>query len=118
VIRVHAGEAVPESGNSGPGALLLEGTSYAPMQQGGSFLGEQIKDSQGLPGYRVEREAGIGRREAAVLFSANGHTYELLLRYPIGLSASQRLLTIYTAMVEGFQLNSASDPAVAPQDEQ
>jgi len=118
MIRVHAGETPLDWSEPGPRSQLLEGVSYSPIRQGSTFLGEQIRGSQGLTGYQVEREAGVGQREVAVLFSAQGRTYELLLRYPTGLDASQPLLTAYTAIVEGFRLDRPPDPTATPREEQ
>jgi len=85
---------------------MLEGMGYSPIQQGMTSLGEEVRDSQRLAGYQVDRKASLGQREIVVLFSAHDRTYELALRYPIGLDASQPLLTAYAAIVEGFRLDT------------
>jgi len=105
VVRVHDGETHRDPADPACRPPLLEGMGYSPIQQGLAF-GEAMEDSQHLAGYQVDRKADPGEREAAVLFSAHGRTYELALRYPIGLDASQRLLTTYAAIVEGFRLDT------------
>jgi hypothetical protein len=109
VVRVHAGETHRDPHDPAYTPPLLEGEGHGPMEQG-QALGEEIMDSQHLAGYRVDREAGPGERAVSALFSAHGRTYELALRYPIGFDASQPLLTAYSAIVEGFRLDTPPDP--------
>ena len=106
VVRVHDGETRLDPADPASRPPLLEGMGYSPIQQGLTSLGEKVRDSQRLTGYQVDREADPGQREAAILFSAQGRTYELALCYPIGLNASQPLLTTYAAIVEGFRLDT------------
>ena len=108
-IRAHDGEthhdptswsgcralAGPELGHLGP--------ELDPRRGGGA--------GQDLFGYRIGRE-GSAERTVAVLFSGQGKTYELSVRYPLGRAASQELLTAYSAIVAGFRF--AAPPAPSP----
>ncbi len=100
LVRVHAGE-IEEGGPSSP--ALLEGDSCGVYRQGTAFGAAQ---SPALSGYLVDRYTEPHEREVAVLFSGQGQTYELALRYPLGFDALQPLLTAYSAVVEGCRLDS------------
>jgi hypothetical protein len=112
VLRVHAGEIRYDQYDPASLSPLLQGDSWGVFEQGWAF-GEQV-DSQHLSGFDVERQAGADQRSAAVLFGANGYTYELALTYPTGFDASQPLLTAYTAIVEGFRLDTPPGPTPTP----
>ena len=86
-------------------AFLHDAIGYSPFQQGTSALGEEIRNSQHLAGYQVDRRIDPAAYEVAILFSAHDRTYELVLRYPVGLDVSQPLLTIYATIVESFRLD-------------
>ena len=53
----------------------------------------------------VERAVGNGASTVSVLFDTSDRTYELTLRYPTGLKASQPLMTAYSAIVLGLRLD-------------
>ena len=113
VVRVHAGETRYDQYDPVSAPPLLQGEGFGVFEQGWTF-GEGSMDSQHLAGYRVDREADPSERAVSVLFSANGHTYELALRYPLGFDAPQPLLTAYSAIVEGFRLDVVPGPSPTP----
>jgi hypothetical protein len=82
---------------------LVEAPSNLGVFQQG--LGFKVEGGQGLWGETLESEMG-DERVQTVLFSTPERTFELRLRYPLGFTASQQLLTQYTAMVSGFQLDN------------
>jgi hypothetical protein len=98
LIRLHAGETHPELDGSGGLPTLLSGDSW------GTYSQDQGQGGSGLEGYVVDRYTEPSERAVSVLFSENGYTYELALRYPLGFDALQPLLTAYTAVAEGFQM--------------
>jgi hypothetical protein len=112
VLRVHAGEIRYDQYDPTSISPLLQGDSWGVFEQGWAF-NEQV-DSQHLAGFDVERQAGSDRRSVAVLFSAGGYTYELAITYPTGFDAPQPLLTAYTAIVEGFRLDTTPGPTPTP----
>lgn len=91
------------------------------FRQGSGFgIGQSMPDSQMLSGYSQYWETSPDKQGAAVLFSANGRTYQLSLEYPIGFEASQSLLTHFSTIVESFQFDvppspSQTLPQAAPQ---
>jgi hypothetical protein len=114
MVRVHAGETVYDQYDLASIPPLLQGQAFGVFEQGWAFDG-QI-ESQHLAGFQVDRSdtAGEGEGSVSVLFSANGVTYELALRFPMGFAAPQQLLTIYSAIVEGFRLDQAPGPTPTP----
>lgn len=112
-IRVHKGEAHYDPYDPATVPPLLQGDSWGVFEQGFSF-GAPLEGSQRLAGYRVDRREASGERTVAVLFAAQGRTYELSLRYPAGFDSPQPLLTAYTAIVEGFRLDVAPGPTATP----
>jgi len=113
VLRVHEGEI--EYDQYEPASLppLLQGPSWGVYEQGMAFH-PPVDEGPPLAGFSVERESAAGEVRQAVLFSGNGRTYELALAYPTGFEASQPLLTAYTAMVEGFRLDTPPGPTATP----
>jgi hypothetical protein len=111
-VRVYSGEIQYDPYDPASIPPLLEGDSWGVFEQGWAFNGEM--ESQHLAGFEVQRQAGPGERSVAVLFSANGYTYELALTFPTGFDAPQPLLTAYTAVVEGFRLDPAPGPTATP----
>lgn len=105
VLRIHAGETHHDPYD--PQALppLLRGHDWRP------FL--QSAGCQGLDGYCFEHETA-GERAVSVLFSGRGRTYELSLRYPLGLAAPQPALSAYSAVVAGFSLAAPLQPSPTP----
>ncbi len=112
-VRVHEGETRYDQYDPSSVPPLMQGNGWGVFEQGLSF-GTVAGGSQRLAGYHVLRGGSPGEREEAVLFSANGRTYELSLRYPTGFDSPQPLLTAYTAIVEGFQLDAAPGPSPTP----
>jgi hypothetical protein len=110
VVSVHAGETRYDQYDPASAPPFLQGEGSGVFEQGWTF-GKGSMDSQHLAGYRVDREADLGERAVSVLFSANGHTYELALRYPLGFDAPQPLLTAYSTIVEGFRLDVVPGPS-------
>ena len=106
VLRVHPYATTYKEYVAHTAPLLRGETSAGVFAQGWVMGG---KGSQHLAGFSIEPDAGIGQRQQSVLFStgdgAKRRTYELMLRYPIGFEASQPLLTNYSAIVLGFQLD-------------
>lgn len=113
MVWVHAGETLYDDYDPASTPPLLQGEGFGVFEQGWIF-GEESADSQRLAGYRVDRETGPGERAVSVLFSAHGRTYELALRYPTGFDAPQPLLTAYSAIVEGFRLDTPPGPKPTP----
>lgn len=112
VVRVRSDETWYDQYAPASAPPLLQGEGFGVFQQGWVFQ-EEAKGS-GLDGYRVDRRPAPGEREVSLLFSAQGRTYELALRYPTGFEAPQPLLTAYSAIVEGFQLDTLPGPTPTP----
>ncbi len=112
-VAVHPGETHPDPYDWSAVPPLLRGNSWGVFRQGWTF-GENGPQTQNLDGYEVMPSAQSGQGATAVLLSGSGHTYELALRYPTGFDASQPLLTIYTAIVEGFRLDVSPGPSPTP----
>jgi len=114
MVRVHAGETLYDQYDPASIPPLLQGQAFGVFEQGWAFDGRI--EGQHLAGFQVDRPstAGEGEGSVSVLFSANGVTYELALRFPVGFAAPQQLLTIYTAIVEGFRLDQAPGPTPTP----
>ena len=110
MVRVRASETLYDQYDPASLPLLLQGQAFGVFEQGWAFDGRI--EGQHLAGFQVDRPstAGEGEGSVSVLFSANGYTYELMLRFPMGFDAPQQLLTIYSAMVEGFRLDRAPGP--------
>lgn len=113
IIRVYAGETHEGQSAAATALPLLQGSSYGPFKQGWIFGQGQLK-SQNLEGYRVDYAGSSHERALSVLFSAHGRTYDLALRYPLGVDAPQPLLTAYSAIVESFQLDAPPSPVPTP----
>ncbi len=109
-IRAHDGETHHDPYELERLPVLLQGRNWGILAQN-SILGEESGAGQDLFGYRINRE-GSAERTVAVLFSGQGKTYELSVRYPLGRAASQELLTAYSAIVAGFRF--AAPPAPSP----
>lgn len=108
--RVHAGETWYDQYDPSSLPALLQGAkSFGVFKQGWAFNQRQLTPHP-LAGFEVEGQPSPTEWEAAVLFSGNGYTYELALRFPLGFDASQELLTTYTAIVESFQLDVQPGP--------
>ena len=115
VVRVYAGETHYDQYETDPTKTppLLRGSGWGVFEQDLPVPAGAGFQTQGLAGYSIEPDADqAGGRTVAVLFSGSGRTYELALTYPIGFSASQALLNIYTGIVEGFRLDV--DPGPTP----
>ena len=112
-VRLHVGEMRYDPYDPGSTPPRLQGESFGVYEQGWAF-GQDLVESQHLSGYRVDRPGTAGEREVAVFFSGGGRTYELGLRYPQGFDAPQALLTAYSALVEGFRLDTAPGPSATP----
>ena len=107
-VRVHTGETRYDQYDPGSIPALLDGDSFGIFEQGWAFDGQG--EGQHLAGFQVERLASSTEQAVSVLFSANGYTYELALRFPLGFDAPQPLLTAYTVIVEGFRLDTPPVP--------
>jgi hypothetical protein len=111
-VRVYRGETWTDPNHRPP---ALRDVSLNPFQQ--SWLGQRSDGSeQPLAGFRTDSQVIPGERAVSVLFSSQGYTYELALRYPTGFDASQPLLTIYSAIVEGFRLDVPPSTSAQPRD--
>ena len=112
-VRVHAGETHLDQYDPISTPPLLQGiTSGGVYGQGSGFNG--AIDTQHLDGYQVSHDADPTERSVSVLFSGNGHTYELALRYPLGFDTPQPLLTTYSIVVEKFRLDVRPGPSPTP----
>ncbi len=107
-VRVHSGETWYDQYVPSSIPPLLQADGFGVYGQGGAF-GRPLT-AHLLDGFVAERKAGPGEQEVSALFSGNGYTYELTLRFPLGFEASQELLTTYTAIVERFQLDVQPGP--------
>jgi hypothetical protein len=114
MVRVHAGEMLYDQYDPASIPPLLQGQAFGVFEQGWAFDGRI--EGQHLAGFQVDRPAtaGEGEGSVSVLFSANGYTYELALRFAMGFDAPQQLLAIYSAMVEGFRLDRIPGPTPTP----
>ena len=111
-IKVHAGETWYDQYDPSSIPPLLQGEAFGVYEQGWAFGGQG--EGSRLAGFQVDRQTGSGERSVAALFSAGGYTYELALRFPLGLDAPQPLLTAYTAIVEGLKLDTPPGPTPTP----
>jgi hypothetical protein len=114
-MRVYEGETWYDQYEPASIPPLLQGDAFGLFEQG--WVSGWTTGTQGLSGYTVERacqQEGTACRTAKALFNGNGYSYELSLTYPLGLEASQELLTAYTAIVEGLRLDPPPGPAPAP----
>ncbi len=107
-VRVHLGETWYDQYEPASIPPLLQADGFGVYGQGGAF-GRPLT-AQPLDGFVAERKASPGEQGVSALFSGNGYTYELSLRFPLGFEASQELLTTYTAIVESFQLDVQPGP--------
>jgi lipoprotein-anchoring transpeptidase ErfK/SrfK len=114
-VRVHMGETHADPYDPAAAPPLLRGQVWSAYQQGHAFpLTPDRPAETCLAGYRVERDEAPRLRTTSLLFNGHGRTYELSVRYPLGLDAPQALLTAYTAIVEGFSLDVAPGPSPTP----
>jgi hypothetical protein len=113
MVRVYDRENVvdPNDLDASPIADILETSSSYGMYQQGSFDGKV--ETQGLAGSVVSRQNEQERVVAAV-FGQNGKSYEIRLRYPLGIQAQQKLLTTYIAMVQGFRFGQPQSVTATP----
>ena len=113
-LRVHPEEVYYDQYDPAAAPTLLQGQGFSVFEQGRAF-GDQVTGGQHLAGYRVDHTpGGAGERSVSVLFPAGGHTYEVILGYPVGFDASQDLLAIYSAMVESLHLDRTPGPTATP----
>src|SRR6266545_3272836 len=90
-----------------------EPSSGGDVFEQGYVFGETLTDTQHLAGSTVDREPAPGQRAVAVRLDGDGRTFELALTYPTGFDAPQPLLTAYSAIVAGFQLDQPPPPALS-----
>lgn len=106
MVRVHPSETHHDPYEPAAAPPLLRGRTWSILQQAAG--------GQRLSGYRFDSAVGPAERVATVLFSGHGRTFELSVRYRLGLSASQTLLTAYTAIAAGFRLDVLPGPSPTP----
>lgn len=111
VVRVYAEELHYDPARAAGLPALLQGAEFGLFQQGSSFS-DPVPESQKLAGFYVSRAGPPDSQGVSALFTGRGRTYEITLTYPTGFSASQSLLTSYTALVESLRLDQ--DPGLAP----
>ncbi|HOG48459.1 MAG TPA: L,D-transpeptidase [Anaerolineae bacterium] len=111
-VRVYPGETHHDPYEPDSLPALLVAQSWSVLAQS-TVLGPDAT-TQGLYGYRIDREEGPAERSVAVLFSGHGYTYELGVHYPLGFAASQPLLDVFSAVVAGFGLNAPLTPSPTP----
>ncbi len=116
--QVYAGEFHFDQYDPASDATLSrfvgQNQGHGIFSQGFSFNPADYRTA-GLFGYEADSfDIQAGRGSSAVLFSGQGNTYKLAVVYPTGFEASQELLTIYTAMVEGFALDVNPGPTPSP----
>jgi hypothetical protein len=95
-----------------------------PLLQAGEGTGVFFQDMIPING-QVNRQHLVGynirytppdrhSQQTGVLFNSAGRSYELLLRYPIGLDASRDLTITYTFVVLSFQFDVPPGPTPTP----
>ncbi len=112
VVRVYAGETRYDPSLPASQPPLLAGRGMSPFTQRGLFPGEP--EGARLQGYWVDGPLEPGARTTAVVFSGHGRSYQVWLRYPVGLEAAQPLLDSYASIVEGFRLDVPPEPTPVP----
>jgi hypothetical protein len=109
LVRVSPGETHVDEFDPASMPQVFKDGGFGGFQQGGMFDGNL--ETQGLSGYSMLRELSQSEHEDAVLFNGSGRTYELSLRYPLGLDAPQPLLTAFTLIVQSFRLDVLPGPS-------
>ncbi|MGQ9683954.1 MAG: L,D-transpeptidase [Anaerolineae bacterium] len=107
-IRIHPGETHHDPYDPDAAPPLLRGVDWNAFTQG--------VEATGMPlyGYRIDEGRAPGPLRTMILFSAHGSTFELGLRYPLGLAASQGVLSAFTAVVGGFRFEAPPLPSPTP----
>jgi hypothetical protein len=114
IVRVHAGETRTDPYDATAIPELIKRQDKTDQI---SFFNQDfvspVGDNHGqhLQGFLVDRAAGDNMRTMAVLISAHGRTYEIAVRYPIGLHANQSLLDAYELLLDRFQLDAPPEPS-------
>ncbi len=106
-LRINEGETHYDQYSRDIPARLL-GNGWGIFQQG-NFPEDKLQ-TQHLAGHFVNRTENDETATDAVLFNAYGRTYELSWSFPLGLQASQELLTNFTAIVETFRFDDMPGP--------
>lgn len=110
LVRVYDIELSEAADPASAYVLLPRDASLSPIHQGEAPYDRVA--TQGLSGYLGDASDGAETTgQAWVLFPVRGRTYELSLAYPVGLDASQPLMDIYSAIVEGFQVGPGLLPS-------
>jgi len=102
-VRVHDGETYQDHLDPHSRPPLLAGAGLVPIHVRG-HLDRPVPSPQML-GYKVERydRVDTSTSSVSILINSQGRTYELGLRYSLGLDASQMLLNAFMALVESFE---------------
>jgi hypothetical protein len=116
VVRIYAGETHVDQYQSESIASIprLAGDDVSLFNQ------EYIRiqggvENQHLDGYVVQHDGVASEtNRVSVLLSAQDHTYELTLDYPIGLEAQPALLDAFSLMVAGFGFDVLPGPSPTP----
>jgi hypothetical protein len=114
-IRIYAGETLYDQYRPDAVPPLLKGKGLSIFHQELIYRNQEIA-KQRLTGYKVVPPDTLSLKTATVsmLFSGNGHTYELMLRYPNGFDAQQALLNAYAVIVAGFEFDIPPGPSPTP----
>jgi hypothetical protein len=117
IMRVHAGETHtdPYDASSLPDRIKRRNRA----DDSGFFAQDQIQvvggsNGQHLQGFWVERVLDPSVHTMTVLISAHGRTYEITVRYSIGLRADQSLLDTYALVLDRFHLDAPPEPSPTP----
>jgi hypothetical protein len=115
LVRVHAGETYYDQYNSANPPPLLKSEGFFGLFEQANIHVKSTVDHQHLTGYYTRYTLPDGHSQQTTVFlNAGGRTYELILRYPMGLEASRDLTDTYTLFVLGFQFDVPPGPTPMP----
>ncbi len=113
VVRIHPGETYSDPYNPASKPPLLQGDSGGIFNQDVAPITE-YKGTQHLTGVWVERKSSPNFFTMAIVLNSQGRTYELALRYPIGLNAQQALLDAFSFFIGSFEFDVPPGPTPTP----
>jgi hypothetical protein len=114
LVRVHAGETYVDPYDTAHTPPLLQSEGGGLFSQDGIPIASQVSH-QHLSGYYTRSNPPDHlSRQTTVFFNGGGRTYELILRYPIGMDASRELTDTYTLFMLSFQFDVPPGPTPTP----
>ncbi len=114
LVRVYTGETHYDQYDVAHTPLLLQQVGGGPFTSDSLPFAEQVKH-QALSGYY--RDFGGADRDAqqiGIVVSNYGRSYELFLRYPLGMDAAPDLTAAYTFVVLSFAFDMPPAPTPTP----